>query len=189
MTYKPPYKVPEVVQMRQEGLTYRQIGKHFGISSSRVGHVIKAADNRAREAARAETLRLELRASGGLTKKIPFDDLLCLLDLSARGKDQLQKWCNCEGIAELSLLDLMNMLLPVVEHPKEYYDLMPAYKVRGLGQIIYAELIKAVSALDCGGNCEQEWTARKKRLRKYLRKQGGSFPYILGGRSPALTEE
>ncbi len=141
MTHTPTYKVSEVVRMRREGLTYRQIGEHFRISSSRVGHIIKAADKHDREAVRADTLRLELRASGGLTKKVPLADVLCLLDLSGRGKDQLQKWCNSESISGLSLLDLMDMLLPIVEHPKGYYDLMPAYKVRGLGIIIRTSFV------------------------------------------------
>lgn len=189
MTYTPTYKVSEVVQMRREGLTYRQIGQHFRISSSHVGHIIKAADIRTRDAARAEALRQELRISDDCSKKMSVEDVLYLLDLSGRAKDQLQKWCECEGIVELSLLDLMDMLLPVVEHPAQYYDLMPAFKVHGLGKKIYAELIRSVSALDCGHTCEDEWTARKKSLKKHLRDLGCFIPYILHGQSPALLEE
>ena len=78
MTYTPTYKVPEVVRMRREGLTYRQIGEHFRISSSRVGHIIKAAYKHDREAVRDDT-RLELRASGGLTKKgLPQNLWVCM---------------------------------------------------------------------------------------------------------------
>lgn len=189
MTYAPAYKVSEVVQMRREGLTYRQIGQHFRISSSRVGHIIKDADNRARQAARAADVRQELHISGDCSKKLAVEDVLCLLDLSRRAKDQFEKWCESDSITELNLFDLMDMLIPVVERSKEYYDLMPAYKVHGLGQKIYAELIKSVSALDCGDACEKEWTARKKRLKEHLMDLPGFYPYILRGRSPALLEE
>ena len=45
-----------------------------------------------------------------------------------------------------------------------YYRHMPAYRVNRLGRILYAEMIRALSALDCGGAFQAEWTKRKRRL-------------------------
>ena len=186
MTYKPPYSVPEILKMRGEGMTLRQIGLRVGVSASRVGQLIQASGKSARLAARASVIREELRTANDGSRKVPVEDVLCLLDLSGKARDRLRKWCEWEAITELSLFDLMDMLLPVVEHPRGLYDLMPAYKVHGLGQKIYAELIKAVTALDCGDACQTEWTVRKERLKDYLRGQGGFYPYILHGRAAAL---
>ena len=174
--------------MRGEGMTLRQIGLRVGVSASRVGQLIQASEKSARLAARARAIREELRTANDCSRKVPVEDVLCLLDLSGKARDRLRKWCEWESITELSLFDLMDMLLPVVEHPSGHYDLMPAYKVHGLGQKIYAELIKAVSALDCGDACQTEWAARKQRLKDYLRGQGGFYPYILHGQVAALLE-
>ncbi len=186
MTYRPAYNVPEILEMSANGMTQREIGRRVGISGSRVGQLIQASQQRARRDQRAFAIRSELRVSSDMSRKLSVEDVLCLLDLSGKARDRLKKWCEWEAITELSLLDLMDMLLPVVEHPGDHYDLMPAYRVHGLGQIIYAELIKAVTAIDCGEICGAEWAARKKRLKDYLRDQGGYYPYILHGRVAAL---
>ena len=186
MTYRPVYNVPEIVRLHSEGMTQREIGRRVGISGSRVGQLVRASEKRARQEERASTIREELRTSNELTRKWPVEDVLGLLDLSGKARERLRKWCEWADIAELSLLDLLDMLLPVVEHPKSHYDLMPAYKVRGLGQKIYAELIRAVTALDRGDACEAEWEARKKNLKAHLRDEGGFYPYILDGRGAAL---
>jgi len=188
MTHSPAYSVPEILKLRQEGMTQREIGRRVGISGARVGQLIREAEERVPLDARASTLRGELCASNDLNRKLPVEDVLYLLDLSGKARSRLRKWCDWEDITELSLLDLMDMLLPVVERPKSHYDLMPAYRVHGLGQKIYAELIKAVTALDCGAACEAEWETRRKNLKTHLRNEGGLYPYVLHGRGAALVE-
>ena len=60
--------------------------------------------------------------------------------------------------------------------------------MKTLGQMLYANMIKAVSAVDCGERFRAEWTARKKRLREYLSGTGAYYPYILNGKRSALLE-
>jgi hypothetical protein len=60
------------------------------------------------------------------------------------------------------------------------------YRVKTLGQILYAAMIKALSAVECGEALKAEWTERKNRLRDYLVGTGGFYPYILNGRQAAL---
>ena len=95
---------------------------------------------------------------------------------------------NKHGITDFSLLDMMDFLIPVVEDAKDHYAHMPAYRVKMLGQILYAAMIKALSAADCGEAFRAEWAARKKRLRDYLIGTGGSHPYILQGKGAALSK-
>ena len=55
-----------------------------------------------------------------------------------------------------------------------------------LGQILYANMIKSLSAIDCGKAFIGEWTTRKMALRDYLISTGGFYPYILNGKGAAL---
>ena len=76
----------------------------------------------------------------------------------------------------------------MVAKPRGPYDLMPAYKVKTLGQKLYATLIKTLSAMNCGDTFRDEWSARKRRLRDYLVATGEYYPYILHGKQAALRE-
>jgi len=114
--------------------------------------------------------------------------LLCVLNLPRRAETLLIAYFNRQGIAGFSLRDMMDFLIPAVESPKNHYDLMPAYKVKMLGQILYAVMIKALSHVDCGEAFRGEWAARKKRLRDYLVNTGGFYPYILNGKGAALLD-
>lgn len=191
MTYKLPYTIPEIIKMQADGQTYSQIAKHFGISSARVGQIIKRERQRLASTERAQCLCQQIRASNDLNdldKKLSLDDLFCLLELSRRAEMVLRAYFNRQGITEFSLRNMMDFLIPAIEKPGDFYDIMPAYKVKMLGQILYAAMIKGLSHVDCGEAFRAEWTARKRRLRDYLLNTGSSYPYILNGKGAALLE-
>ena len=188
MTRKPPYTIPDIIKMQVDGQTYSQIARHFGISSSRVGQIVKREKATLASMERAHRLRQQIRASNDLNGKFPTADLFCLMNLPRRAKTVLRAYFQRQGITEFSLLDIMDFLIPVVENPKNHYDFMPAYKVKMLGQILYAAMIKGVSCVDCGEAFTAEWTARKRRLRDYLVNTGSFYPYILNGKGAALLE-
>ena len=187
MSYKPPYAIPEVLRLRSEGLTRTQIADHFGISGSRVGQIIEGERQRLLCIERSAAIRNEIRSSNEICRKLPIADLFCVLNLPRKPQGVLTAHFDRQGITSFSLLDMMDLLIPVVD-AQDYYDRMPAYRVKMLGQILYADMIKALSAVDCGGVFQAEWTVRKARLREYLIGRGGFCPYILQGRNPALSK-
>ena len=186
MSYTPPYTVPEVMRLRSEGLTHREIARRFGISPSRVGQLIKAEKERQQSAERSRVIRSEIEASGDLDRKLSLPDFFCVLDLPPRAEAVLRSHFERKGIETFSLRDMMDFLIPAVPCSNDLYDHMPAYRVKWLGQILYAAMMKAMSAVDCGDLFWNEWTERKKRLRKYLVSTGGFYPYVLHGRNPVL---
>jgi hypothetical protein len=187
--YKPPYTVPEVLRLRTEGRTYRQIARHFGISGSRVGQIIERERQRAFSAERSAAIRAGIRAGNDIARKLPIDDLLCVLSLPKRAESVLKECLQRIGIEAFSLLDMMEFLIPVVERPRELLDAMPAYRVRLVGQILYADMIRGMSAVDCGESLRAEWADRRRRLREYLVGTGGRYPYILHGKCAALRPD
>ena len=185
--YMPPYAIPEVLRLKAEGQTHSQIAKHFGVSRSRVGQIIKRETQRAQAAERSAAIRNDIRASNDVGRNLSIDDLICVLRLSPRAAAVFPACLKRLGISEFSLRDMMDFLIPLVEHPGDLLDAMPAYRVRMLGQILYADLIKAMSAVDCGEMIRAEWTERKRWLREYLVDTGGFYPYILNGKDAALA--
>lgn len=57
-----------------------------------------------------------------------------------------------------------------------------------MGQILYANMIRALSAVDCGEAFQAEWAARKERLREYLVGTGAFYPCILHGKGAVLSK-
>lgn len=188
MTYKPPYTIPEILQMRLEGKAYSEIALRFGISRSRVGQIVKRERQRTEVAERSVVIRNEMRGTKDVGRKLSIDDLFCVLNLPGRPRAVLRAHFNRQGITEFSLRDMMDFLIPIVETPRNHHDLMPAYRVRMLGQVLYAAMIEALSAVDCGEAFHAEWAERKEGLRKYLTALREPFPYLLHGKDPALMK-
>jgi len=42
-----------------------------------------------------------------------------------------------EGITEFTLREMMDFLIPLVDGSGDYYDHLPAYRIKYLGQILY----------------------------------------------------
>ena len=188
MKYKLPYTVAELLQLRAEGKTNFQIARHFRISTSRVIGIIATEKRNALAAQRSAGLRREIAAGDNLSRKLALDDLFCVLALPPRAETVLRQHFSGRGITECSLREVMDLLIPVVEGPAGFFDLMPGYRIKGLGKILYAKMIKALSAVDCGEGYRTEWTNRKARLRAALVATGEYCAHILHGKDPALAD-
>jgi hypothetical protein len=186
--YKPQYTVLEILQMRSEGKTNQQIAERFGISSSRVQQIIAREKRKASSAQRSAVLRRDICARNDNARKLPVEDLLCILNLPPRAETVLRRHFREQGTNEFSLRDMMDFLIPLVGGATDLYDHMPAYRVKWLGRVLYAAMIKGMSAVDCGDALQAEWTERKARLRDYLRATRGYYPCILQGKNPALAD-
>jgi transcriptional regulator with XRE-family HTH domain len=81
MPCQPRHSVPEILQLRAEGKTYAQVARHFGISSSRVGQIIRRERRRASVAERSAARCREIGARNDLARKLPIDGLFCVLGL------------------------------------------------------------------------------------------------------------
>ena len=188
MSYEPPYSIVEVLRLNAEGLSHSQIASRFDRSELRVRQIVIAEQRRVVAEARAMVIRNAIKASNDIDRKLPIPDLLCVLNLSKKSQAILMKYFAGHDITEFSLRDVMTFLIPVVtDDQADFYDHMPAYRVRMLGQIHYANMIKAMSAVDCGEAFRAEWTARKEMLREYLVRTKGFHNYVLHGKEAALA--
>ena len=185
MSHKPPYSIVEVLRLNAEGLSHSQIASRFNRSELRVRQIIIAEQRRVVAEARAMVIRNAIKADNDIDRKLPVSELLCVLNLSKKPQTILTAHFAGQGV---SLRDVMNFLIPVVtDDQADFYDHMPAYRVRMLGQIHYANMIKALSAVACGEAFRTEWSARKNMLREYLVRTKGFHNYVLHGKDAALA--
>jgi hypothetical protein len=187
MPYKPPYTIPEVLRLNADGLPNSEIAARLGISTTRVWQLVKQEQQRYQAAERAVVIRREISDSHTIDGKLSLSDLFCILILPKKHQRVLMAHFAERGIIEFSLRDMMDLLIPVIAVSNDLYDHMPAYRVRKLGVIIYADIIKAMSAVDCGEACQAEWAARKDMLREYLVRTKGFHYYVLHGKEAALA--
>jgi hypothetical protein len=169
--HKHPYTVPEVLRMQAEGRPHSQIGQHFGISRARVGQIIKAEKQRVLAIRRAESLRRQLRAShdlDDLDRKLPLADLFCLLELPSIIANRFTLYLHEEGATEMSLRQFMDVLLPPWVAPQNFYEVLPALKIRNIGKQSYADVIMRLSSLDLSEAFRKEWARRRRNLNDYL---------------------
>ena len=198
MTYRPRHTLSEIQRLKSEGLTHSEIAALFGISTTRVWQIVKQEQQRIVTANRSAAICTEIMASNDLGKKLAMDDLFCVLNLSKKAEAVLWRHLIRQGVTGFSLRDMMDFLIPIVDDAtgittsgapfdfEEHRRHMPAYRVKMLGQILYAEMIKALSAVDCGEAFRTEWVDRKRRLRDYLIGTGNFHPYVLNGKNAAL---
>lgn len=174
-SYQPPYTIPEVLQMRSQGKTYSEIGNHFGVSSSRVGQIINREKQQRQSGEHRKVILNGIHNDNDIELAIPVENMLCVLNLSAKAKTCLKRYFEAKKITELSLRDMMDVLLPVVDVDAGYMDHLPGYRVKGLGTIIYTELVQGLSAVDKGETFQREWTKRKGLLREYIARNGETY--------------
>jgi hypothetical protein len=198
MTYRPRHTLSEIQRLTSEGLTHSQIADLFDISTTRVWQIVKQEQQRIVSADRSAAICNEIMASNDLGRKLTLDELFCVLNLSKKAEAVLRRHLTQQGVTGFSLRDMMDFLIPIVDDAtaidrigvpidfEKYYRHMPAYRVKMLGQILYADMIKALSALDCGEVFRTEWVDRKRRLRDYLIGTGHIHPYFLNGKNAAL---
>ena len=184
-TYKPRHTVPEILRLKSEGLTNTQIAERFRICDSTVSQIVRKEAKRVLSVERSNALRSEIKSGNDIDRRLGIDDLLCVLNLTQLGQAVLRRHFDGQGIRDFSLRDMMDFLIPKSDGSAEFYDHMSAYRVRGLGKILYGAMIRAMSLMDCGEAFRAEWVARKQSLSAYLEATGDFSMYVLHGR-PSL---
>jgi len=68
----------------------------------------------------------------------------------------------------MSLRQFMDVLLPPCVAPKNFYEVLPAFKMRNIGKKSYADVVMRLSSLDLGEAFRKAWAQRRRSLNDYL---------------------
>jgi hypothetical protein len=157
--------------MRADGRRNQEIAERFHISAARVGQIIRKEDEQVLSDERAEHVRRRIRAGNDLRdldEKLPVGDIFCLLQLPPLVVKRFEVSFQHRGILTLSLREFMDILIPLVDAPRNFYDALPAFKIRNIGRKSYAAVVMKLSSLDLGEAFSKEWAERRRRLSLYL---------------------
>jgi len=176
-----PFKVNElrnarIVEMKQQGFTYEQIAEAYGLSKQRPQQIIAEMERRNKLEQAFATIAAETRATNDLHKSRPVDYFLSALGFPKRGVSVLTWHYRKEGKQLISFNDLLELLLPreYLDDPVSFQPI-PALRLKGLGRIVYADLVKRLGELDLGSAFAEEYRHRKAKLLRHLLERDQKF--------------
>ena len=149
----------QILQMRKDGVSKKELAKRFKLSPSRI-YVIEKQDAADRSLAERRTrLREEIRTADDPERMWPVEDLIDALGLIVVTRKRLLDDFMAAGKRQISLRELIDMCF---DAPVEGLDLMmsPLLRVYGLGKKEFWSLVKGLTDLDMGTRCNQEWQTR-----------------------------
>lgn len=163
----------QIVKMRRDGATYRQIACNYGLSAERIRQITSRYEDCEERTRDLQHLSVEMRAPGGLTRRWPSSYLISALGFSRRAAGILIRHFDSEAVETLSLIELLDFILPK-EYPANCPTIenIPAFRVRNLAIILHASLVNRLCELEFGEIFRTEINERKAELQKYLEPHG-----------------
>jgi hypothetical protein len=170
----------EVVRMRKEGISRKQICEHFGISRSRVRQIISASRLEEQQRERSRQMLQTLRSTNTIDKKWPKEIIMECFRLPKVFAWRLERHFQKENILELSLRDLMDFLISRhIEAGQNIFQVMPALTQFNVGWKTYAFLVRCLSQQDLGETFNTAWAMRIANVVRYLQRTHAYVPSVL----------
>ena len=170
----------EVLRMRKGGISYKQICERFGISRSRVGQIISAFELEEQQQERSRQILQTLRSTNNIDKKWPKEIIMECLLLPKVYAWRLERYFQRENILELSLRDLMDLLISShIEAGQDLFHVLPALTQFSIGRKSYAFLVRCLSRQDLGEAFNTEWALRIGNVVRYFQKMHADVPSAL----------
>jgi hypothetical protein len=175
-----PERDAEILRLRREQVSYKEIGQKFRISPERVRQIVGRLEAEAKRKERSEDLRALIQSSNDIEKMWPRDFILDAIFLQGRPRWSVQRFMENRGMSEASLKDLMDFLIAeTIELSFNRLQAMPAYAQKDVGIKIYSALVDHLSRLDLGAAFNTEWARRLKKLIRHLSSSGQYIPRLL----------
>lgn len=149
----------QILQMRKEGSSRREVAQKFKLSPSRI-YLIERQDAADRSMAeRRAKLREELRKADDPEKPWPVNDLADAIGLPGATRTSFLDHFAQSGMGQIGLRELMEMCL---DAPVEGMDFMmaPLLRVRGIGKKGFWSVVNGLTNTDLGSRSNEEWSKR-----------------------------
>jgi len=170
----------EIIRMKKEGISCKQICERFSISRSRVGQIISVIEREEQKRERSRQILQTLRSTNDIGKKWPKETIMECLLLPKVIAWRLERYFQSEYIVELSLLDLMDFLISGhIEPGQDLFQVMPALMQFNVGRKTYAVLVRRISQQDLGGAFHTEWARRISNVVRCLQRTHAYVPSVL----------
>jgi len=168
-----PERNRQILQMRKEGVQRNEVTRRFDLSPTRI-YLLEKRDEKDRATAkRRAKLRETIRSADDPDKLWPVKDLLDAVGLSLVTKKSLVYQFRGVGKIRVSLREIMDMCL---EAPVEWADFImsPLLRVRGVGKKGFWSVVNALTDMDMGDRCNQEWQRRLAKVQQERQNTGAT---------------
>ncbi len=157
--------------MQVNGASKKEIALAVSISNQALHLVLKKFEAERVAKERSAQLLQEIRWEDDPDRKWKVEQLTDALLLPIRARTSLgYRW---KKVTELSLRDLMELVISDNPHPKPGFLLTPLVDFRNVRLKTFWETAERLTELDLGERCNQEWRRRLERLRQASRLHGG----------------
>ena len=154
-----------IYQQYLSGDNYQEVGKKYGISGSRVGHIIKQANLKKQQAEESGQLLFGIRCFNDLNRPWNREQLLNAIEYPPRVRHLIDTHF-CPDEKEITLRMLMDWCLPeVTDNSSDFYNWLPLYRIKGFAQYCVGDMIHSIDKVDFGTKFNAEWTKRRNAFR------------------------
>lgn len=161
--------------MHEEGASKKVIALAVGLSNQALHPVLKKFDAERVAKERSAQLLQEIRWEDDLDRTWKVEQLMAALLLPVRARISLGYSWERTMVTELSLRELMDLVISNEAHPKPGFLLTPLVDFRNVRLKTFWETVRQLTELDLGDHCNQEWRRRFEKLRQASRLDGGQW--------------
>lgn len=144
--------------MRAQGVARQEIARLFRITPARVAMI--------EQEAASERAQVERRAADDLDKTWPVVDLVDALHLLTVARARLLAHFEQQHKTELSLRELMELVISEHGDAVEAFARTPLLRIRGIGKYGFYSVAAELTETDLGPRCNAEWQRRLAVLRR-----------------------
>ena len=160
----------EIINMKRNGKTAREISKIFDISPGRVKQIIKINEEAIKNKDRIQKITSNIKSEDNLNKKWPKDNILDCLWLSKVETKAIRNYFEEQNVVEISLIDIMDLFITKnIKDRMDFLEVIPVFRLKNIGSKRIIHIINTVSSCNLGLHFKDEWIKRKTELKRYLK--------------------
>ena len=161
----------EILRMRKEGQSLRQLSSSFGLSFERIRQIILRYEFVRKTEERAEKIKKRFRSSDDIEKKWPTVTVIAGLLFPKTVTWRLKRYFERHNMQQISLKDLMDFLiLDKKRRPTDLFEIVLVSKESQFGRKTAYAMIKHLSEQDLGDSFNTEWEKRLESLGRFFKR-------------------
>lgn len=161
-------------QMHEVGASNKDIALAVGVSREALRLVFKKFEAEKAAGDRSVKLLTGIRLVDDLDRKWKVSELLDALLLTTRTRTTIENRCEWKKVTELSLREVMELVISDKPHTKPGFLITPLLDCRNVSLKTFWETVRRLAELDLGERCNKEWGRRLSRLKQATRIVGGA---------------
>lgn len=143
----------EILRLLAEGMPVRVLADRFGLPECRVQQLRQDA----KQQKRVQDLQAQMRDADDIDRPWPVETVVAALNVDTRSHNCLERCLREDGRTEVTLKNVLDLLLPGDGGEAPVTDYGSGRRGRGIGIYIYGYLLRGIYCADLGRAFRREW--------------------------------